>query len=357
MAALTSILGALNTASAVGGTAYSIFGNSTRKQKQQEQRQLELQKQLTEHNAEVNYGYNEMSAEEAYRRQQEQWQRENEYNLPINQRKRIQEAGLNPALLYEGSAGVGQGGSAGGGIAGGGAGGPAGGKAANAAEQEMARLQRKEYGLQLAKLGSEIELTKAEAKRANKEADNLEGDTERERESRDLFIENLRLIGEEKFIENIKNKFKVEYGDENLKGIDGIISENNKTGTTIRINKESYFTEEEAIKIAKAWAETNESKENRILTMSLTRESNNRVAGYWEELLNATAHAEAAKTEAAAKKLEIEIKRDLLEIQREEHKLNEKKFGFESGEDITWKSLEGIAKTVILTLSGAFRGK
>ena len=35
------------------------------------------------------------------------WERQNEYNLPVNQRKRLQDAGLNPALMYKGGAGSG----------------------------------------------------------------------------------------------------------------------------------------------------------------------------------------------------------------------------------------------------------
>lgn len=54
-------------------------------QAQQNQAELEQQQQLNE---------------EAYQRNLEQWNRENEYNKPVNQMKRYQEAGLNPNLIY-----------------------------------------------------------------------------------------------------------------------------------------------------------------------------------------------------------------------------------------------------------------
>lgn len=48
--------------------------------------------------------YNKEAAELEYQRNIEQWQRENEYNLPANQMARLLEAGINPVLAYGGSA-------------------------------------------------------------------------------------------------------------------------------------------------------------------------------------------------------------------------------------------------------------
>lgn len=43
---------------------------------------------------------NRQLAEEARRWSLEQWNRENAYNLPVNQVRRLKDAGLNPALMY-----------------------------------------------------------------------------------------------------------------------------------------------------------------------------------------------------------------------------------------------------------------
>lgn len=42
-------------------------------------------------------------ADYAYTKDLEMWQRQNEYNTPEMQRKRMEEAGLNPALMYKGT--------------------------------------------------------------------------------------------------------------------------------------------------------------------------------------------------------------------------------------------------------------
>lgn len=47
--------------------------------------------------------FNHDEAELAYSRQVEQWQRENDYNSPINQVQRYQDAGLNPGVMMQGT--------------------------------------------------------------------------------------------------------------------------------------------------------------------------------------------------------------------------------------------------------------
>lgn len=66
-------------ASSLGGLASGLFAGRT---------------------ARINYEYGERAAQNAYQRQIEQWNRENAYNTPEEQRKRLETAGLNPALMY-----------------------------------------------------------------------------------------------------------------------------------------------------------------------------------------------------------------------------------------------------------------
>lgn len=65
----------------------------------------------------LNWGLNEFSAQEAHRRQKEtikyqndlqreNWHMQNAYNNPVQQRKRLAAAGLNPDLMYSGGAGA-----------------------------------------------------------------------------------------------------------------------------------------------------------------------------------------------------------------------------------------------------------
>lgn len=68
----------------VGSVVSNIFGNRGAKRREQQAREWNLK----------------------------QWHRQNEYNLPVNQMKRLQEAGLNPNLIYgSGSANTGIAGS------------------------------------------------------------------------------------------------------------------------------------------------------------------------------------------------------------------------------------------------------
>lgn len=61
---------------------------------------------------ELQYKYNMALAQQAYDHQLDFWNVQNEYNTPANQRKRLEAAGLNPALMY----GAGQGGNVAGGL-------------------------------------------------------------------------------------------------------------------------------------------------------------------------------------------------------------------------------------------------
>lgn len=51
-------------------------------------------------NSALQHKYNKELAEYQYDKQLEMWDRQNEYNSPTAQRQRLEEAGLNPALMY-----------------------------------------------------------------------------------------------------------------------------------------------------------------------------------------------------------------------------------------------------------------
>lgn len=66
-------------ASGIGGIAQGIFGSIAAKKQRKFQKQMQLEQ-----------WQNDLSM----------WNRQNEYNSPASQRKRLEEAGLNPALMY-----------------------------------------------------------------------------------------------------------------------------------------------------------------------------------------------------------------------------------------------------------------
>lgn len=64
-------------------------------------KQIDKQIAAQKEENEKNRAYNLQLAQMQNAWNQEQWERENEYNSPVNQMKRYQEAGLNPDLMYQ----------------------------------------------------------------------------------------------------------------------------------------------------------------------------------------------------------------------------------------------------------------
>lgn len=56
--------------------------------------------------ARINYNYGERAANNAHARQIEFWNMQNAYNTPTAERERLEDAGLNPALMYSNGAGA-----------------------------------------------------------------------------------------------------------------------------------------------------------------------------------------------------------------------------------------------------------
>lgn len=76
--------------SALSGISNLLSGNKNI------DKQIKAQKEENQKNRE----YNLMLAQQQNQWNQEQWERENEYNTPVNQIGRLKEAGLNPDLAY-----------------------------------------------------------------------------------------------------------------------------------------------------------------------------------------------------------------------------------------------------------------
>ncbi len=97
----------------------------------------------------------------------EQWNRENEYNTPLQQRQRLAEAGLNPDLMYQnGASGLTAASS------------PTMTSGAPATPQDLSALSQKktigqamQEGLQMSMLGAQLELTRAQADKVKSETE------------------------------------------------------------------------------------------------------------------------------------------------------------------------------------------
>lgn len=61
------------------------------------------QKDLMDYQAQLQYDYGEKAAENAYQRQMDAWNKQNEYNTPEAQRQRLEDAGMLGASLFSGA--------------------------------------------------------------------------------------------------------------------------------------------------------------------------------------------------------------------------------------------------------------
>lgn len=316
----------------IGNAVGSIFGLGYN---QRLKKQIKAQKQLMDHSAKLSYDYNELAAQNAFQRQMEMYERSYQDQSYSAMRKQMEDAGLSVGLMYGGSGSGGGEGST--------SGAPQGqatvsGGNANASIADI--VQMGGLGLQLKGLQKDLQLKDAQINEINAtaEAKRAEAGLTSEKkiteiQSREAFIEELKQRGMSEWIKNVQERWK-SFAGKDWGGTEG---ETNKYGEKndvygfYGIAENSYVREEQAVKIAKAWADTHQSEASGQAAKALAELNSARANGYWQELLNATMHAEADKTRAAAAKLAAE---------------------FETGEYTNWKTWLDVAKTVAGTVGG-----
>ena len=135
--------------------------------KKRERQQLAQQQQLNEHAAATNYKYGEQAAQNAFQRQMQAYNTSLRDNSASAQVERLQEAGLNPALMYGGGAAAGQAGQM---VSGGqpSAGGAQAGQADSPVSKQMAAMNA-------AMTASQIKVNEATAEKLGAEADATSG--------------------------------------------------------------------------------------------------------------------------------------------------------------------------------------
>lgn len=111
---------------------------------------LQEQQNFQSNQAQLGRDWSEEMMSKANQWNLDQWNRENEYNLPENQKARLLAAGINPALAMQGASGVGQAGSS-----------PSSASAPSPASPSGAsapslNLQRPDYGTGFAQLSSAV---------------------------------------------------------------------------------------------------------------------------------------------------------------------------------------------------------
>ena len=205
------------------------------------------------------------------------------------QRRQMEEAGLNPALMYGHAGAVGSTMSPS-------TGNVSGGYASDEAALKQAQIAQQGMALQLAKLNSEIELNKATAKERLANAGLLGEKKITEADQRDILIEKLRQEGVAQWFENLENEIK--HGRP-LQDNEVQLFRNARLNVSTSFQKVSLWNQEVTTAIAKTMAEIGYIEAQELLT-------NKKAEGYWQELLNATKQADAEAVKAAAIKLSTE---------------------------------------------------
>lgn len=148
-----STLGAIISAGAgVGSSVASgiASGKMNKKSIKYNKWALQEQQKFQSEQAQLGRDWSEEMMSKANQWNFDQWNRENEYNLPENQKARLLAAGINPALAMQGASGVGQAGSS-----------PSSASAPSPASPSGAsapslNLQRPDYGAGFAQLSSAV---------------------------------------------------------------------------------------------------------------------------------------------------------------------------------------------------------
>lgn len=322
-------------ASGLSGAVSGLLGNIGYGRRLR--KQVEAQKQLNEQAAELNYQYGEKAAENAYNRQMAMYERSYKDQSLAAMRQQAEEANMSVGLLY------GAGGAGGAGAMSGAPQGETGGAQAGNAEgpaaQQAANIATAELGLRMANAKADLDVKKAQIKdiEASAEAKRAEAGLKTEQkitelEQRNALIEKLKQEGMSTWIKNVQENWKA-FAGKNWGGEPGKVAkygQKNEIYGFYGIAENSYISEQQSVELAKAIAETNQANENGKAAKALAELNSARANGYWQELLNATMHAKADETRAAAAKLAAE---------------------FETGEYTNWKTWITIAKEAILAIA------
>lgn len=258
------------------------------------QDQINQQQKLTDMQSKANLGL----MKESYKEQKALW----DATSAPEQVKKLQEAGLNSALMY---AKGGTGGSTGSGGASVG-----GGQASDESSRMRANTESVMTGMALQKLQSEIAVN-------NSIAEKNRADAQTTTESRSWLVEKLKQEGKGEWLENIRNKYMMET-DNTTGEVTAVKYVNDKYGE-VNTGTGTLFDQQISNEIAQIYANANNQNAQALLT-------NEKAKGYWQELLNDTARADNDKIKATALKLSSE---------------------WSTGEFTNWKTWADLARGIV----------
>lgn len=267
------------------------------------QQQMQQQKQLMQQ---------QFQNQQALNVQGQQIQQQNwDYTNYENQVKHMENAGLNVGLMY------GMGGGGGQSMGAGSSGGASSGNAPqNTAPQTMGLMQ------DAAMKAAQIDLTSAQAQKIRSETPTEGGNTG------NMLLENMKQSGIAQWFENLKTEYM------NM-GEAGKDMDNTTVYRNVIYGKQGSIPEKDSLMIQKFNADlfkTEAEKRNLDANALLT---NTKAKGYWSELMNETAKANAAGIQAAAQKLSAE---------------------WNTGEFTNWKTWTDLAAKAVQSAGSVIKG-
>ena len=181
-------------------------------------------------------------------------------------------------------------------------------------------------GIEMANVNADLDLKAAQAEALRADAANKRANTETEDKSRDIFIENMKQSGVSTWLENIVKKVRLQ----------GVPEENEVTAVRNAVYNSgvAYGNDAPEFKQMNADLLKTIAEERNLNTGSELNDK--KIQGYWQELMNATAHADADQIRAAAIKLQTE---------------------WSTGEFVNWKTWADYAESALQLLSKAIPTK
>lgn len=226
--------------------------------------------------------------------QQQLAQQNWDYTNYENQVKHMQNAGLNIGLMYNGS---GQGGQSLG---------QGQGSAAGASAIPLTNPFKDARMMDIASAMSNIRLQEAQANNlsaqstlANAQAKKVTNETPTSGSLGDITLENLKQAGIAQWFENLKTEYMNKSPEEKQMS-DGEVYRN------VIYNKQGSIPSENSLNIQKFNAELFKTEAEKLNLDANALLTNTKAQGYWQELLNETAKADAAGIQAKAQKLAAE---------------------------------------------------
>lgn len=306
-----------NTGNAVGtalggSLVSSLFGPSIKTQLKWQREQQEL---LNQHAAMINYQYGEKSAENAFKRQMEMYERQTQDQSYASMRKQMENAGLSIGLMYGGAGGSGGGVGS---MSGAPQGATGGAVAGDAASGMGAAIQMRQMKLQEAMMLANVEKTKAETANIEKDTEGKDDQSAKTRaETKNIIdigtatLEGIKQDNESKWLDNQFKRFTMR-----AKNASESIEAYHKDFGKIEMTMDSLIAKDYMVRYEEQLTKKSEVESANALREAQRVLTDEKTQGYAIELMTGMVIASAADKNADAAVMNANTKRMEVAIQK-----------------------------------------